>query len=150
MGFVHVCAQEVAELSSSVVDVLVENGLPYRRDERLPKEERLKKRKEILEVFTKGKTISGNHMVIHYLTVKPDRKAGFAVSKKVKRKVDRNRIKRRLREIYRREKWRLKNVHLMVLGTEGVLHEDFRTLYHELVDLLNKIAADEGDSTAVH
>ena len=148
MGFVHVCAQEAVELSSNVADVLAGNGLPCRRDERLPKEERLKRRKQILEVFTKGKTISGNHMVIHYLTGRPDRKAGFAVSKKVKRKVDRNRIKRRLREIYRREKWRLKNVHLMIVGTESVLHEDFRTLYHELVDLLNQIAADEGDSTS--
>lgn len=69
----------------------------------LPKENRLKKKKEFEIVFKDGKTLKGNNIIIKYLGNGLDyAKIGFIVSKKVSKKaVERNKIRRRLREATR-------------------------------------------------
>ena len=73
--------------------------------------EKLKSRKRVEELFTKGKTVNVFPIRISYQFVKlgPEEKAalevGVSVSKRnLKRAVDRNRIKRLLREAYRLQK----------------------------------------------
>lgn len=78
----------------------------------LGKDQKLKSRKLIGHVFEKGKIISLNPLRIHYL-LQPDGseiKAGFTTSvRNFKRAVERNRIKRILRESYRLERESVKN-----------------------------------------
>jgi ribonuclease P protein component len=73
------------------------------------KEERLKSRKLLQEIFSKGKTFTIHPVKIFYL--QPDAPIDFPVKVGVgasgrhfKKAVDRNRIKRLLREAYRTEK----------------------------------------------
>ena len=83
-------------------------------NQKYPRREKLKQKKEIDLLFAKGKwQTSGNLRIISIdLDKKPsveiqtsNQKFGVSVSKKYfKRAVDRNRIKRLLREIYRKNK----------------------------------------------
>ena len=83
--------------------------------------EKLKSRKRVEELFTKGKTVNVFPVRISYQFVKlgPEEKAplevGVSVSKRYfKRAVDSNRIKRLLREAYRLQKKEL----IELLGAE--------------------------------
>lgn len=67
----------------------------------LPKENRLKKKKDFERVFEKGEIVKGESIYIKALKTKePFPRIGFIVSKKVSlNAVERNKIKRRIREI---------------------------------------------------
>ena len=76
------------------------------------KEEKLKSKKLIEQLFEQGSTLKEFPLRMVYLKVKLSTgypvKASFAVSKrKFKRAVDRNRIKRLMRECYRKNKYNL-------------------------------------------
>jgi ribonuclease P protein component len=78
------------------------------------KKEKLKSRKQLDELFTKGKTFSAFPVKVFYKEVKGvtdnNIKVGVGVgSKYFKKAVDRNRIKRLLREAYRLNKTELIN-----------------------------------------
>lgn len=78
---------------------------------RFPKSEKLKSRKTIELLFQEGKSVSKFPVKVFYLPVENTEKtqAGFAVPKRnFKNAVDRNRIKRQLREAYRLQKHLLK------------------------------------------
>ena len=75
-------------------------------DVKLGKQDRLKKRKVIQHVFAKGLPAKGYPVLILFSTVEQDGpkayRAGFSAPKrKIRRAVDRNLIKRRMRESYR-------------------------------------------------
>ena len=77
-------------------------------DHRFRREERLKKRREFLEVYGKGTKFSGNFFYAYFLLNHLQQsRLGLTVSRKVGRPVDRNRVKRRLREVFRLNKDRL-------------------------------------------
>ena len=61
---------------------------------------RLKKEKDFKAVFNKGKRLFSSNLTLVYLP-SSELKAGFAVSKKHGKSVQRNRIKRLLRESFR-------------------------------------------------
>lgn len=73
----------------------------------LPRNERLKKKKEFDKTFGPGLSVATHHLVTYILprnTLSKDEetKVGFIVAKKVnKRATIRNKIKRRLREAYK-------------------------------------------------
>ncbi|AZI53987.1 ribonuclease P protein component [Epilithonimonas vandammei] len=75
-----------------------------------PKQEKLKKKSDIDLLFKKGKWLSVDNLRIIYLTPNDtatldSNKTGVSVSKKFfKKAVDRNRLKRLLREAYRLNK----------------------------------------------
>ncbi len=73
------------------------------------KEEKLKKKKLIETLFSSGKAISVYPIKLIYLQIEHDSpykiQAGITVSKRnFKKAVDRNKIKRLLREVYRKNK----------------------------------------------
>lgn len=77
-----------------------------------PKNERLKSRKKLQEVFTDGKSVRAGHIRIVYLlekSLQPEIKCGVGLTtRNFKHAVDRNRIKRLLREAYRMQQLMLK------------------------------------------
>ena len=78
------------------------------------KEEKLKSRKLIEQLFVSGKTFSIFPLKTIYIlsvTEKYVLQSGFGISaKKFKKAVDRNRVKRLMREVYRLQKNKLKAV----------------------------------------
>ena len=80
----------------------------------LKKEERLKSRKLIEQLFKSGKVFSIVPLRIIYILSSTEKyilQSGFGVpTKKFKKAVDRNRVKRLMKEVYRLQKNRLKEV----------------------------------------
>jgi ribonuclease P protein component len=74
---------------------------------RFPKAEKLKSRKSIEYLFSDGKSITQFPIKMFFISVENNEitQAGFAVPKRnFKKAVDRNRIKRQVREAYRLQK----------------------------------------------
>ena len=83
----------------------------------LPREQRLRKRREFLAAYKRGAKIQAAHFVLYILENDlPHHRLGVTVSRKIGPAVVRNRIKRRIREIYRRwsERTQLPSMDLMV------------------------------------
>lgn len=74
-----------------------------------------------------------------------DKKAGFTVSKKVsKSAVKRNRIKRRMREVYRRSKSMLpENVSVIIRALPQALGADFNEIEAEIHSLFKAVTSKE-------
>jgi ribonuclease P protein component len=70
--------------------------------ETFPKSARLRKRSEYRRVQERGRRIHGAHFVLFALDVAGGTRLGITVSRKVGTAVQRNRIKRQVREAFRR------------------------------------------------
>lgn len=115
----------------------------------LKKEDRLKSRKAIDLLFTKGKSFSNFPFRICWQVVEDETglKAGFtASSKNFKKATDRNRIKRLIREAYRSQKNNLqeviknknKGVHLFFIYT-GKEVPDYEFIFEKTGNVLKRI-----------
>lgn len=61
----------------------------------------LRRNKEFRYVYRKGRSVSDSYMVLIYVPTKtPHLKVGFSVSKKLGNSVQRNKIKRRMKEAF--------------------------------------------------
>ncbi|MGI5848622.1 MAG: ribonuclease P protein component [Christensenellales bacterium] len=61
----------------------------------------LRRNKEFRYVYRKGQTVSDRNLILIYVRTKtPHLKVGFSVSKKLGNSVERNRIKRRMKEAF--------------------------------------------------
>ena len=70
-----------------------------------PREQRLRKRREFLVAYKRGAKIQAAHFVLYILENDlPHHRLGVTVSRKIGPSVVRNRIKRQLREIFRKNK----------------------------------------------
>ncbi len=72
----------------------------------LKKWEILRGRKAIREAFATSKTIFSDRFLVLRYAPSTQKKALFAVERKVRKATERNRIKRKLREFYRKNKHR--------------------------------------------
>ncbi|HXM80208.1 MAG TPA: ribonuclease P protein component [Thermoanaerobaculia bacterium] len=74
--------------------------------EKLSRDDRLRKRTEFEECYVSGVRVSGRHLLL-FLLSRPDAarpRIGISVSKRVGDAVTRNRVKRRIRELFRRKR----------------------------------------------
>lgn len=116
--------------------------MPYR----FPKNEKLKSRKTIQNLFSTGKRLNHHPLRMIYIRMEgsENNKAGFSVPKKTFGKaVDRNRTKRQMREAYRLHKNTLKPNNsdhfaflFLYIGKEGC---DFSTIEKSMISLLRKL-----------
>ena len=114
--------------------------MPGQRDapvtgESLSRAERLRKRSDFLRCYRQGRRRHGALSVLH--TVPNDEshaRLGITVSRKVGHAVTRHRVKRRIREIYRRWSGRtsLPAVDLVVHVKPAAARASFEELRHEL------------------
>ena len=107
-----------------------------------PKKFRLRLKNEFQVLYTRGKRTRGKIMtlIVHYPPENQEFKAGFTVRKKFyKRAVDRNKIKRRLREIVRLNRSKLsQNIWFVVHAERGILDVSWQTLADEYNELCRK------------
>lgn len=112
----------------------------------LDKDKRLKSRKLIEEIFTSGKTLKKYPLRVVYTRSDSDTlefKIGVSVSKKkFKKAVDRNLIKRRMREAFRINQSKLNSpqkLNLMIIYTSDQIltFEQIQQATITLLDLLN-------------
>jgi len=104
---------------------------------RLPKSEILKGRNNFDLVFQKGSAIAGQYIVILYIKSE-SRKIGFAVSKKIKKAVHRNRLKRILREIYRLNRDFFPDRYYFILLAKGT-NDNIQTIKNDVLSTVKKI-----------
>lgn len=107
-------------------------------DESLPKDEILRTRSDFDTLFGHGqRTRSGCFAVIHRKAGR--RRVGFALARSIKRSAKRNRIKRQLREAYRRSKHRMADdKEFVIVAGEEVLVKPYAEIELGLIEALKK------------
>ncbi|HNY36214.1 MAG TPA: ribonuclease P protein component [Candidatus Pacearchaeota archaeon] len=107
----------------------------------LPKENRLKKEKEFEAVFKGGRTLKGKYVFLRYLINGTDKtRIGFVVSKKIsKLAVVRNKVKRRMRDIVRLKRNKLKEgLSIVVVSLPSITKMTYKEIKEDLENLLSK------------
>lgn len=105
----------------------------------LRKWEILRYKKEIEELKKKGKVMGNEYLTIIYLK-KDKRKVLFSCEKSIKKATKRNKLKRRLREIYRTNKEFFKdNYYFWLIGKEKALNLNFSLLKENLLNLIKNV-----------
>ncbi len=111
----------------------------------LPKKNRLKKKKEIEAVFKGNKLVSSSILIYCIKTNKQPSRFAFSVPKRIyKKAVFRNKIKRRLREIFRQEILPIipEGFDCLIIAKEGIEKKKFKELKQEIINLfLSKYVA---------
>lgn len=126
----------------------VVNALQF-KSECFPRSLHVCKSKEFTAIYT-GKRVSGSMFIIYYNILGSVGKAGFTVSKKVsKSAVERNKLKRRLREIYRQNRNLLPaNVSIIIRVLPQAAGADFNEIKNEVLSLFKVIVSKEYGSNA--
>jgi ribonuclease P protein component len=101
---------------------------------------KLKKTDEFSSVFNFRRRISGNVLALHFMpNTLGYARLGVVVGKKIaKRAVDRNYMKRVLRELFRMERESLVATDLLVRPLKAYRRDDFERVRGEFLQLLDK------------
>ncbi len=112
------------------------NGLE--KKEGFPKKYRLTGDKEISEIVRNGRTVGAKYFCLKYLPAE-HKKIAVRVGRKVGRPVVRNKIRRWVREIFRKNKEKFPDAHIVVLVNENAICATFWDFHEEFLKALQKI-----------
>lgn len=114
-------------------------------DEGLRPRERLKKKKDFLFLYQKGHRIKGKYFnVIYHENKLGYSRLGIVVSRKIGKAVLRNKIKRWVRELFRRNKQLLPfPMDLLIVATQGIENITWDEYRQEYFRTLHRIAQRE-------
>ncbi|MEO8189301.1 MAG: ribonuclease P protein component [Acidobacteriota bacterium] len=107
--------------------------------ETLSRDDRLRKRTEFEECYSSGVRVSGRHFLV-FLLARPGAerpRLGISVSKRVGDAVTRNRVKRRIRELFRRQR-PARAVELVVNARPSSASAEFQDLERDYSDCLRR------------
>ncbi len=104
------------------------------------KEDRLLVRRDFLRVQHGGRKVSSPHLVALFSPGRtPRRRMGLVVSTKVGNAVERNRVKRWLREVFRKERGRLpERLDFVIIARSGTPDLSLAKLRVELLDIMRR------------
>ena len=106
-----------------------------------PRQARLLTPKQYQSVFSKSRRISCPEFLFIYAPSDCSRsRLGFAVAKKqVKKAVDRNRLKRLVRESYRKHQSKLPDIDLVFMVRKSILELDNKTIHLKLEETWHRL-----------
>lgn len=105
----------------------------------LDKRQIIKSSKKFGELFQKGKSVSSEHILL-FAKESDKIKFGFAVSKKIKGAVNRNRAKRRLKEVLRINQKHLPQKQcILLVAKPGIEQSKFWLLSEEFLRLMKRL-----------
>lgn len=109
--------------------------------QRLPRRQRIAKRREFLLVYENGKKLYSRNLVLYAMANElPYDRLGVTVSRKIGKATVRNRVKRRLREIFRCNKRDATPALDLVINTrKAVAGLEFSELRDEVVAMLRRL-----------
>lgn len=100
----------------------------------------MKKNSDYLEVLRDGKKYRGKYISLYILPNKPSLRVGFVVSKSYKNNVEKNRVRRRLKELFRLNLEKFPPNTYIVMSTSATSKEiPWKDLEEDLLYLLQKI-----------
>jgi ribonuclease P protein component len=109
---------------------------------RLPRRARVRKRVEFDQVFKQGRRTAGPLLALHWYVDAQPARLGLAVSRKVDRRaVGRNRIKRVLRECFRRARTSLPGGAYVLVARPAAASSGTAALQAALLDALRRAGA---------
>jgi ribonuclease P protein component len=113
-------------------------------DERFTKAERLRKRQEFRQVYAAGRRYSLSLFTVFALpTPRGKTRLGVTVTKKIGRAVKRNRAKRLIREVFRRNKNRIGGSFDLVVNVKDKLVEaTYREVEADFLTLIARLRRD--------
>ncbi|HWP42078.1 MAG TPA: ribonuclease P protein component [Blastocatellia bacterium] len=108
---------------------------------RFTKADRILKRDEFQQVYQKGRKIHGRYFTAFVLpTGEPRSRIGITATRKIGKSVERNRARRLLREVFRKNKWLVPPGVDIVINVKGPLVEaGFSELEDDFISFLEKV-----------
>jgi ribonuclease P protein component len=108
--------------------------------ETFSRDDRLRKRRDFEECYASGIRVSGRHLQVFLLAGGGGLKLGLSVPRRVGIAVTRNRVRRRLREIFRRNRGTLSGQggHLVVNVRKSAASATFADLSEDLLEAASR------------